>query len=60
MTLLCSQRAYSNENFTAQRKVVVHDGLGLKLAEKKVSLQENMDYSNIVFSDLVSQGTFRL
>ena len=61
MTMLRSQQAYSNENITAQRKVIIqcHDGLGLKLAEKK-GLQENVDCNNITFSDLVSQGTSRL
>jgi hypothetical protein len=55
-TKLCSQQKDSNKNVPAQRKVVIHDDLGLKLAEKKEALQKNVDYNNITFSDLVSQG----
>ena len=57
MTLLHSQQvqqAYSNENSTAQQKMIIKDDLGLKLVEKNELLLENVDFIDL---DPVSQST---
>ncbi len=58
-TLLHSQLAYSNENSTAQWKLIVKDGSSLKLVEKNESLLENVDFFSQKIFDPVSQSTLK-